>query len=544
MSKKFLLLLEKIIGRFLSLKKKEKIIFFVFLSLFFFGSFSLIYQFYLRYSKVIPIEGGVLKLGLIGQPRYINPILTRDNDADRFLIELLYNGLLKVDGKGNLKNDLASKIEISQDGKTFLVFLKENIFWHDGVPFSSDDIIFTIEAIQNKEYKSPLRETWQGVIVEKISPSVVRFTLNKSNRSFLDNLTLKILPKHIWENISPKSFPLTDYNIKPIGTGPFLFENLEKNNKGDILSYTLVRNEHYFENKPYIFKIKFFFYDNYSQMKTAFLKKEIDGLLNLYFEDFNYFAQKKNYQIYKLKLNRYFAVFYNLDKNLFQDKNLREALELSINKKAMENNLLKNRAVLLDSPFDLLETEGNYQYNPEKAKELIKGKDISFTLSLPEDDQLIKVAQFLKEEWQKIGINVELEILPIKELEREVILPKSYESLLFGEIVDLSFDLFPFWHSSQANSYKLNLSSFKNKDLDELIEENWNADENKRMEIFQKMKEIFQKEKPALFLYNPYYLYVLPKKIQGHNIKRANIPAEIFSDVSYWYMKVERILKW
>ena len=492
----------------------------------------------------MPIEGGVLKLGLIGQPQYINPILTRDNDADRFLIELLYNGLLKVDGTGNLKNDLASKIEVSQDGKTFLVFLKENIFWHDGVPFSSDDIIFTIEAIQNKEYKSPLRETWQGVIVEKISPSVVRFTLNKSNRSFLGNLTLKILPKHIWENISPKSFPLTDYNIKPIGTGPFLFENLEKNNKGDILSYTLVRNEHYFENKPYIFKIKFFFYDNYSQMKTAFLKKEIDGLLNLYFEDFNYFAQKKNYQIYKLKLNRYFAVFYNLDKNLFQDKNLREALELSINKKAMENNLLKNRAVLLDSPFDLLETEGNYQYNPEKAKELIKGKDISFTLSLPEDDQLIKVAQFLKEEWQKIGINVELEILPIKELEREVILPKSYESLLFGEIVDLSFDLFPFWHSSQANSYKLNLSSFKNKDLDELIEENWNADETKRIEIFQKMKEIFQKEKPALFLYNPYYLYVLPKKIQGHNIKRANIPAEIFSDVSYWYMKVERILKW
>ena len=94
MSKKFLLLLEKIIGKFLSLKKKEKIIFFVFLSLFFFGSFSLIYQFYLRYSKVIPIEGGVLKLGLIGQPQYINPILTRDNDADRFLIVLLYNGLL------------------------------------------------------------------------------------------------------------------------------------------------------------------------------------------------------------------------------------------------------------------------------------------------------------------------------------------------------------------------------------------------------------------------------------------------------------------
>jgi len=491
----------------------------------------------------VPIEGGVLKLGLIGQPQYINPILTRDNDADRFLIELLYNGLLKVDGKGNLKNDLASKIEISQDGKTFLVFLKENIFWHDGVPFSSDDVVFTIETIQDKEYKSPLRETWQGVIVEKISPSVVRFTLNKPNRSFLQNLTIKILPKHIWENISSKSFPLTDYNIKPIGTGPFLFESLEKNSKGNILSYTLIRNEHYFDNKPYIFEIQFFFYDNYTQIKTALLKNEIDGLLNLYFEDFDYFVQKKNYQIYKLRLNRYFAVFYNLDKEIFKDKDLRRALEISINKKEIKNRILKNQAILLDSPFFFLEEE-NYQYDPEKAKELIKNKNISFTLSLPEDYQLIKVAQFLKEEWQKIGVNVELEILPIKELEREVILPKNYEALLFGEIVDLSFDLFPFWHSSQASPYKLNLSSFKSKDLDGLIEENWNADENKKMEIFQKMREIFQKENPALFLYNPYYLYVLPKKVQGHNIERVNIPAEIFSDVSYWYIKVERVLKW
>jgi peptide/nickel transport system substrate-binding protein len=244
-----------------------------------------------------------------------------------------------------------------------------------------------------------------------------------------------------------------------------------------------------------------------------------------------------------LRLNRYFAVFYNLDKEIFKDKDLRGALEISINKKEIKNRILKNQAILLDSPFFFLEEE-NYQYDPEKAKELIKNKNISFTLSLPEDYQLIKVAQFLKEEWQKIGVNVELEILPIKELEREVILPKNYEALLFGEIVDLSFDLFPFWHSSQAGPYKLNLSSFKSKDLDGLIEENWNADENKKMEIFQKMREIFQKENPALFLYNPYYLYVLPKKVQGHNIERVNIPAEIFSDVSYWYIKVERVLKW
>ncbi len=547
MKKNFFLLLEKIIEKVLSFNQKQKIFFFIFFFLICFGLFSTTLKYYYRYSVIIPKEGGVLKIGLIGEPQYINPILTRANDTDRFLIEVLYNGLLKVDGKGNLINDLASKIEISPDHKSYLVFLKENVFWHDGVPFTSDDVVFTIETIQNKEYKSPLRDVWEGVVVEKISSSAVKFTLNQPYQPFLQNLTLKIIPKHIWENISAKSFPLTDYNIKPIGTGPFLFENLEKNKKGNIISYTLIRNQNYFESRPYLSKIQFFFYNDYTGLKEGLLKGEVNMIAPLYPEDKEFFEKNNNFQLNRLSLYRYFAVFLNLDKEIFKNKNLREALDLAINKKLLKEEILKGEAILVKDPFSLLNQEEEInisnEYNPEKAKELIEGKEIEFTLSLPEDYQLIRVAQFLKKEWEKIGINVDLQILPIQELEREVILTKNYEALLFGEIVNQSLDLFTFWHSSQVGSFKLNLSNFKNKELDKLIEENWNQEEERKKENFKKGKEIFQKEKPAIFLYNPYYLYVTPKNLKGNKILLANLPSELFSDISLWYLKTSRVLK-
>ncbi|MGB9681108.1 MAG: ABC transporter substrate-binding protein [Minisyncoccia bacterium] len=547
MKKKFFLLVEKIIKKVLSLNQQQKILFFFFFFLVFFGIISSGLKYYYRYSKIVPKEGGVLKIGLIGEPQYVNPVLTRANDTDRFLIEVLYNGLFKIDGQGNLINDLASKIEISPDHKSYLVFLKENVFWHDGVPLTADDVVFTIETIQNKEYKSPLRDVWEGVVVEKISSSAVKFTLNQPYQPFLQNLTLKIIPKHIWENISAKSFPLTDYNIKPIGTGPFLFENLEKNKKGNIISYTLIRNENYFESRPYLSKIQFFFYNDYTGLKEGLLKGEVNMIAPVYPEDKEFFEKNNNFQLNRLSLYRYFAVFLNLDKEIFKNKNLREALELAIDKKVLKEEILKGEAILVKNPFSLLNQEEEInisnEYNPEKAKELIEGKEIEFTLSLPEDYQLIRVAQFLKKEWEKIGINVDLQILPIQELEREVILTKNYEALLFGEIVNQSLDLFTFWHSTQVGSYKLNLSNFRNKELDKLIEENWNKEEEKEQEIFQKGKEIFRTEKPAIFLYNPYYLYVTPKNLKGNNISLANLPFELFSDVFLWHLKTERVLK-
>ena len=131
--------------------------------------FFLATNFYINNTKVVPAFGGTYVEGVVGQPRFINPIYGETNDVDRTLIDLIYSGLMTYDKDGKIVNDLASSYTVSDDGKTYDFQLKDNVFWQDGKPLTSDDIIFTIETIQNSDYKSPLRANWLGVEAEKTS---------------------------------------------------------------------------------------------------------------------------------------------------------------------------------------------------------------------------------------------------------------------------------------------------------------------------------------------------------------------------------------
>jgi len=156
---------------------------------------------------------------------------------------------------------------------------------------------------------------------------------------------------------------------------------------------------------------------------------------------------------------------------------------------------------------------------------------------------LIRVANYLKTCWEKIGVSVELQILPLATLEKEIIQTRSYDALLFGEIIGQDPDLFSFWHSSQVTDPGLNLSAYQNKDLDELLEKiRQDFDKEQRMNDMKIVQDTLFKDKPALFLYNPFYLYVLPKKIKGNNIQYANLPSEKFSDIENWYIYTKRTI--
>jgi peptide/nickel transport system substrate-binding protein len=221
-----------LLEKWLKLPLKKKALSFLFLCFLLVGIFLLSFNFIYKFTTLEPKQGGTLRLGAIGQPSYVNPVLAQSNDYDKDLIELIYDGLYSIDGQGQLITDLAEKTETSEDGRTYIIFLKDNVFWHDGMPFTADDVIFTIETIQDPSIRSPLRLNWGGVVVEKLGTHVIRFNLKNPYKPFLQNLTLKIIPKHIWENIESRNFLSTPYNLKPIGTGPYLFDSLEKNKLG------------------------------------------------------------------------------------------------------------------------------------------------------------------------------------------------------------------------------------------------------------------------------------------------------------------------
>ncbi|XOA42823.1 MAG: ABC transporter substrate-binding protein [Candidatus Nealsonbacteria bacterium] len=361
------------------LSKKERVSFFIFLILFV-GSLSfLLIDFYLERTKIIPAESGVYIEGVIGSPRFINPLYAAASDVDRDLIELIFSGLMKYDSEGNIQTDLAKEYKILENGRIYEFNLKENVVWQDSEPLTADDIIFTIEAIQNSEVKSPLRAMWLGVTVEKISALSLRFELKNKSSVFLENCTLKIMPKHIWEKILPKNFLLSQANLTPIGTGPYRLESLSKDIGGRIISLDLVKNPFYFSKLPYLSKISFRFFESKEreeaerQLITSYQKGEIDGFsLN----SLKSLPEQGN--VYNFTIPRYFTVFFNPEESkALSDKKVRLALNHGTNKEEILNNVLSGQGKIVHSPiisdvYGLKEPSNIYEYDLEKANDILE----------------------------------------------------------------------------------------------------------------------------------------------------------------------------
>ena len=356
------------------LNKKEKVIFFSLLFLFFSSFLILAINFYFKNTEIKPAEGGIYIEGAVGFPRWINPLYAPSNDVDRDLTELIFSGLLKYDLNGKIVLDLARDYKILENGKIYEFYLKENLFWSDGKPLTADDVIFTIKSIQDPNAKSPLRGSWVGVKVEKISDLEIRFELKNESSVFLENCTLKIIPKHIWENISPQNFPLALYNnLKPVGSGLYQLKNLFQDKEGKINSLTLVRNPYYFGKFPYLNEISFRFFEKEEELIKNYRQGEIKGFTLTSLTNFTDSAN-----LYSLILPRYFAIFFNSgNSKVLSEKEVREALNYGTNKEEIINNILEGRGKIVDSPllpdiYGFNPPSKVYEYNLEKANDILE----------------------------------------------------------------------------------------------------------------------------------------------------------------------------
>lgn len=520
---------------------------------------------YVTSTVVVPKAGGEYTEGIAAQPRYINPILSQTSEADADLSQLIYSGLFGYDEKGNLTKRLAADWNVSEDGKVYTVTLRQGAKWHDGEEVTADDVLFTISAIQDPIYKSPLRSNWLSVEVASLDLYTVTFTLKKAYFGFLENLTVGILPKHIWENIAPENFLLADYNLAPIGSGPYSFFNSEKDSNGNMLSYELRAFGDYFDGAPYISKIAFHFYPDEMSLIDAYNRKEVQGINSVTPESMSKLEERKSTRVYEIAIPRVFVVFFNVTKNaaLAYDE-VREALGYATDREAIVRDVLGGKgqpaysALLpfmtgyvsdltlpyfdLDKANMLLDEKGW-----KRGEDGVRAKDgivLQMEIAVPEWPELVKTADILKTEWEKIGARVNIKILGAADIQRDVIRPREYEALLFGEAAMIDSDPYSFWHSSQKHDPGLNLALFDNKDTDDILtalrEE---LDPEKRKEKYRTFQEILYKENPAVFLYTPSYLYVVNNSVKGIDVKSADAAAFRLSNIKNWYINTKRIRK-
>lgn len=523
-------------------------------------------RFYYRVTSLVPVAGGEYREGMIGQPISINPILNQSNDVDRDLVELVFSGLFKSNGHGGVRPDLAESYKVSDDGKVWTVYLRDNVYWHDGEKFSADDVLFTIEAIQDEETGSRLFTSWQGVVVERVSSREVRFSLRTPYAPFMENMKdLKILPRHLYQSIPHANFRTSDYNVEPVGTGPFKFSAAQKRKDGFIQSYAFVRNERYYGGAVFIERLIVRFYQDQAELVAAFNSREVDGFGNGNKEMLE--QVKIPTQTIAFSMPRYYAVFFN--QNIaapLADLKVRQAITQAIDSKSIVELVFGGRGSIAHGPLvkGMLGYEDKdplYPYDPERAQrtldeagwKLSEGEKVrkkgemllSFELMLTDTEQLRQVADMIARDLEKIGVAVSVVRVPINEITDEVMRGRTHQMLLFGNIVNFESDLFSFWHSSQRLYPGLNLSLFSDKKVDGLIESSRQSlDRAKRAGDIAETARIIEAQAPAAFLFSPDYLYVMNKKVRDIQVNKFILtPAERFSQIDRWSIQQVRVFR-
>jgi len=359
------------------LSETERKLVFLFFVMAIISSVFLSVKLYLKNTEIKPAVGGSFVEGLIGQPSFINPLYSESSDVDRDLTEILFSGLMKYDKDGKVVKDMAENVEIKENGKIYEFLIKDNVLWSDGKKLTVDDIIFTIQAIQSSDYKSPLRAEWLGVEMERISDYEIRFILKKPSFVFIENATLKIIPKHIWEKIPTTNVYSTPYNLEPVGSGPYKFKDSEKDKSGSITNFTIEINPNYYEKGPFISEITFKFFENEENLMAAVEKGEIGGFSIINPEHYESLFVKY-FNVNKLVLPRYFAAFLNPVKSkILQDAEVRKALNLATDKEEILKKTLADNGKIIDSPlmpeiYGFATPTKIYEFNIEKAKEILE----------------------------------------------------------------------------------------------------------------------------------------------------------------------------
>lgn len=555
-----------------SFSKNEYFFFVSFVLIFCISAIILLIQINRHFMIEIPANGGTLREGIVGTPRFINPIMA-STAVDSDMTNLVYAGLMKKNENNTLIPDLAQGYTVSENKLEYTFTLKDKIFFHDGKPVTIDDVIFTIEKTKDPIIHNPQNGNWDTVSVEKIDEKSVKFILDKPFASFLDNTTIGIMPKHIWAN-SP--IELNTTNISPIGSGPYKINKVSKQSSGVVEYYELSVFPKYHLTKPFIKNLIVRFYLNEEDQLDGLEKGDIEQAGAISPVNAKK-LQDKGYKIQSSVLPRVFGLFFNQNQNqIFTDKNVINAINLAINKKEIIDTVLNGYGKQLDGPtpfgmmsYDRIEAENeiSHEENLKKSSELLS-KDgwqmsedgvlektkteknvktttkLEFSISTGNASDLAKSAEIIKSNLEKIGIKVNVKTFDLGNLNQSVIRPRNYESLLFGEIINHDSDLYAFWHSSQRKDPGLNVALYTNSKVDKILEEAFTiTDKEKRLKKYIDFDIEIKKDTPAVFLYSPEFLYVVSKNTKGLDIKNMVSSKDRFVGITTWFTEVDKVWK-
>ncbi len=504
-----------------------------------------------HYLTSAPAEGGQYIEGIVGSISGINPIFTNGQVAE-VANSLVFSGLMKPDANSDMQLDLASDYEVSSSGTVYTFTLKEDIRWHDGAYLDAEDVAFTIELIQNPDIASPLYIDWRDIEVEVVDELTISFHLPNTFAPFLSQLDFGILPKHLLADTEPDRIRISSFNQQPIGSGPFRLSEITDSNQ---LRFNAFDNYHL--GSPSLDRFTLAVFDNSEEMIEAYLRQELAGMSMGHMGDIQTVSDLGNTTIYQLETGAQVFAFFNTDE---LNRNIRRGLAQGIDNVALRSRLgsdyrraygpllptqLGYKISLLD--YDLQTARSRFEaggLSYSDGKLFDKGEPFSIRLITQDSHKYPIAATSLKEQWEALGVDVELVELEADSFREQHLRPRDYDVLLFGVGTNKDSDVYAYWHSSEINDPGRNLSLYRSELADLNLEDGrTRLDLDLRAAKYEAFQDQWRTDAPALPLYRLHSYYVVRNEVAGLDVNNIISPLDRLHNVDDWTINTQPTLR-
>ncbi len=493
---------------------------------------------------------------LYGTVQKLNPIYTDFNTVDQDISRLLFCSLSRYNPRtGKVEENIATHIlDEAQTVYTFKV--KEGTAWHDGTPVTADDIIFTYGIIQNDKFQNRiLKDTFADIEIKKIDDITVQFLLTEPNSFFFTSTINGLLPYHLLKKVAITDLPNHEFNLKPVGCGPFEFESISKEN-GGITQVRLKKFNDYQTDEKLgdLTEVVFNVYETFGSMIQG--KDNVHGMARvpIYFKEE---VEDKRFKMHEYTLPQYTALFINTDSEFLKKQKARLGIKKAIEKQSVldatgykktidtplleleqddwrnQSNIEEAMGALFDAGWSLDQEKG---HRVNEDGEVFKLKLVTrlYDESSKAEEITQKVVQNIEQQLRAVGIQLEIFRLPLSELEG-TIMKRDYDLLLYGQNLGYNLDIYSFWHSSQAGENGLNLSNYTNPKADILMENiRRDFDPEGKERKLEQLAEIFAEDVPAVFLYTPSYYYLVDKEFSIKKLPYLATPTDRLNELHLW----------
>jgi peptide/nickel transport system substrate-binding protein len=500
-------------------------------------------------------NGGNMNYGEYGRPATLDPITGNDMISLR-VTELIFNGLVGIDAKQEIVPELADRWDISEDGRVYTFYLRQDVTWHahegeEPMPFTADDVIFTYNIMMHPETITPLKVRYEFIeSATKVDDYTVQYSLKRPILNALAKFSFKIIPKH-----GPQSSEFLSredpFVQNPIGTGPYKLKNITADRE-----VILVANEDYFKGRPHIDKFIARPFADQNIMGQALMFNAIDMIVLANHRDIPLIQGDKRFVLQPYNALSYSFFGYNLRNPVLADKRVRKAFTYALNRQEMLDSFFQGQGTIISGPF----APGSWAYNldvqpmdydPEKALELlteagfVKGDDgimekngqkLSLTLKVPiakESEAVKRVILAFKNYLSKIGVEINAEFQEWLAWKEDIFLDNDFDIIFASWVFDDSADISSLFHSAEIGPWKNNFGAYSNPEVDSLIvESKLTLDHEKRRTINRKLHAIIADESPYTFLWTITNYAAYNKKLR----RVAIHPYKFFSFAEVWYI--------